>query len=1256
MASKKELLDLEDFFGSFVTNLETKFSSDVEYTDILDWLDNGGVDKESFGIDLTSQQRLILATYYGVELTEEQKSILEFWKLEDRTTYDFDLGSQPRGNLVLESGRRSGKCISISSSTLLFEELGLIYPYEFIEKAMGIAKDSLSLVQEYGLVDQQALLEEHGLVPDTAISCNATVATEGLTKRAQAEAIYIKGVSKTKVVATASGYSLEATPEHRIKVMSPEGQIVWKFFADITAGDYVCIHRSTHCWVTEEVDCLAHMPPQGRTAKACNLPSTVNASWGYLLGLYTANGTWSDERSVELTLSKKDIDIYTDAFDSCGLSDYGVYEQKEPKQGARIYVCRVQLRELMNNLGCIIKQKCSERKTPWSIRQSPKDVQAAYLSGLFDGDGSVEKGGRCITLSTASKTLATETQLLLLNFGIVCTVREKIVKDRPYYVLTLRGQRSVRRFVEKIGFRLERKQKPVLESLSTTSRDGGDTERIPYQIEWLKRIRETLPSNVGRQPGSRIGRWGNKLSAEVLSQPKIRNLREEFRGIVGNSIKKSSGELFSSYRLDSLVQFAEQFGSDDKALEHFKYLQECDYFYDPVVSVEDSEAFCVDLSVPGTHEYVSQGMTNHNSLLGSLIICYEFEKLCRMPSPQKQYGLATSTLISIICVAPSAEQVSKTIYGQARAMMYNCPFLKRLIDAGKIDPLEKMIKYDEKLLYVYSGNSKSETQVGGSPILIVLDEGALFEDKDGRSNALTLWDNLGAGGLPFKEDAKRVIISSAWQEGDALEKLYKDCKESNYWIGFRLKSWQVNPLHADRSNPVIDGMYISNRAMAELLFEGIRRPGHNAFFDPDEVKRSFKIMSNLYASELPIGDDRLIRLSVKQVEPFNGYTVMHLDPAITRDAYALAYGHLENYEGRSCVFIDGIMAWVPRDGIKVSILNVQQAIYSIHSQRPLSLVSADHKESQETLQRLSSHGINVDVVNFSNSKQVQMYDIVRKLLHEERIFFPKNSPWTSLLKTELLKVQFLNGNKIDHPPDGCFVGETRIPLLDGTMPLISELVDKEVWVYSCSPEGVIKPGLARGRATKQVTDLLDIVLDSDAVIRCTPEHPFMTLSGAYIQARDIIPGVTRLMPHNRVFLGFKSIVKDTIPVKLQAPVTVYDLEVDEWDNFAVSAGVFVHNSKDISDCVAAVAWRLIGREYELFNSPIQSFRRALPGVGGKDEKIPTRPRIEEEHGFQVDRAVFRRELNTTRSRWKGNSFSEVDTSSLGASNFPDVPF
>ena len=89
---------------------------------------------------------------------------------------------------------------------------------------------------------------------------------------------------------------------------------------------------------------------------------------------------------------------------------------------------------------------------------------------------------------------------------------------------------------------------------------------------------------------------------------------------------------------------------------------------------------------------------------------------------------------------------------------------------------------------------------------------------------------------------------------------------------------------------------------------------------------------------------------------------------------------------------------------------------------------------------------------------------------------------------------------------GCFSGDTKISLLDGTEKSFEELVrdysDREFWVYSCDKKGNIKPGRAHSpRITKLCSSILKIILDNGEIIKCTPDHLFLLKNGIYKEAR-----------------------------------------------------------------------------------------------------------------------------------------------------------
>ena len=182
---------------------------------------------------------------------------------------------------------------------------------------------------------------------------------------------------------------------------------------------------------------------------------------------------------------------------------------------------------------------------------------------------------------------------------------------------------------------------------------------------------------------------------------------------------------------------------------------------------------------------------------------------------------------------------------------------------------------------------------------------------------------------------------------------------------------------------------------------------------------------------------------------------------------------------------------------------------------------------------------------------------------------------------------------------GCFTGETLVTLVDGKSYPIKELAEKnqEILVYSCTETGKIVAAKATAKLTRKNASLVKVILDNGAEIRCTPDHQFMLRDGSYQEAMDLKNG-TSLMPfyshqdkdgytliqqnysgqweHNDLILAEMGLIKFVknylVEQKLVTynhqviaviPLTevedVYCLNVPEYHNFALTAGVFVHN-------------------------------------------------------------------------------------------------
>lgn len=419
---------------------------------------------------------------------------------------------------------------------------------------------------------------------------------------------------------------------------------------------------------------------------------------------------------------------------------------------------------------------------------------------------------------------------------------------------------------------------------------------------------------------------------------------------------------------------------------------------------------------------IEAGRRGSKSFLAAIIGAYEFYRLCAIRSPQKHYNIATSTAIAIYCIATSATQTKRTIFSQIKGLLEHIPFIKRLVDKKKIIIGEEEIKYPDKLLYIYSGNSNSASQVGSSVICLLMDEVARFDEEykissnDNESNALKLWSNIGISGVTFGKDAKRIAISSAWCEGDAIQVLYGISKSSTGWLGFRLRSWDLNPVHASRDNPVIQAEYHLDPRKAALEFEGVRFNNISSFFKDEEITRAFRGSSSIHVSS-DVGKDKLVRIMIHKVLPTSLFSAMHIDPAFITDSFAVAFGHREIINKERYAIIDGILVWDNSPEQTVGITNVYNCIYQIHSHRPLSKITSDHY-NPETVQHLRNTGLNASVITFTQARQLELYDFFRKMLHEDRVILPVDSIWSTKLKDELYGINLIKNRKIDHRKDG----------------------------------------------------------------------------------------------------------------------------------------------------------------------------------------------------------------------------------------------
>ena len=186
------------------------------------------------GMTLFPVQKVILKAHYGLELDDTKKFKISDWRRENwkeltekeylKHIYDdgrCNIGEvvpgTERREMVLSIGRRSGKCVL--GDTLVLTDNGIFR------------------------IDQLGDTNGGEFQP-----LKVTIAQEGKEVTSQSEFFYNGGVKPVFKFKTHCGYRLGGTGNHRIKVLSDNGDIEWRYLSDLKLGDIVCIHRDTNLW------------------------------------------------------------------------------------------------------------------------------------------------------------------------------------------------------------------------------------------------------------------------------------------------------------------------------------------------------------------------------------------------------------------------------------------------------------------------------------------------------------------------------------------------------------------------------------------------------------------------------------------------------------------------------------------------------------------------------------------------------------------------------------------------------------------------------------------------------------------------------------------------------------------------------------------------------------------------------------------------------------------------------------------------
>jgi recombination protein RecA len=374
-----------------------------------------------------------------------------------------------------------------------------------------------------------------------------------------------------------SGRHVDATANHPVRVLNERGRIVWQPVSRLREGDVV-------------VSALFG-------AEESPGASELSEDEAVLLGYLVAEGTLGESNRHAVTFTNAhDPDVFEEYLQ---LVDHvlGV-----PAERVRTYADKdhrifdtALRRRLAEDYGLTFVGSAG-KDVPHAVRTGGAKIQRAFLSALYEGDGWIEQGPQ-VGLTSASRTLAEQVQLLLYGLGIPSTLssRHHDELDRDYHSVLV-GAGGVARFLEQVGFRSARREQQVARHLAEAppTSPASRHEHVPHVRDLVFDLRDAL---------------GGDRELDRL----IRDLgREDLTG------RRDGGIDCSPARLLKVLEWVEARdhvpAGARPLIAQVHELAARPYTYERITSISPQGAVpTFDVVLPATHSFVANGILNHNT-------------------------------------------------------------------------------------------------------------------------------------------------------------------------------------------------------------------------------------------------------------------------------------------------------------------------------------------------------------------------------------------------------------------------------------------------------------------------------------------------------------------------------------------------------------------------------------------------------------------------------------------------------------------
>ena len=319
---------------------------------------------------------------------------------------------------------------------------------------------------------------------------------------------------------------------------------------------------------------------------------------------------------------------------------------------------------------------------------------------------------------------------------------------------------------------------------------------------------------------------------------------------------------------------------------------------------------------------------------------------------------------------------------------------------------------------------------------------------------------------------------------------------------------------------------------------------------------------------------------------------IHIDQSYAHDSTGFAICHrgesvLKDGSLMPTIILDcAIRINPPPPPKKISIARIRSFIFYCIRQLKLNVakVTYDSFSSAESIQTLKENGINAEMQSVDRTDDAYLGFI--DLLYDGRVSFNKMD--ADLMATEIFElVHYRERHKVDHQPNGCFSGNTKIKVSGEGNIAIKDLVGREdvISFGMDDSNNIIEVPIKKIWKVKtedKISKVRILNIDDGQIteVICTRNHLFKTKKGKYVEASQLETGV--------LLDGFgHHSVAGVLNYTSFYPIEVYDMESPVTSNYCLGNGVIVHNSKDVMDAVVGCIHSAIQDKDSEFQTPQQ---------------------------------------------------------------------